>query len=414
MADIKWSAFSSAGTIASGDETVGLSGGANVRFTADAFATPALGTPTSCILTNATGLPISTGVSGLGAGVATFLATPSSANLATAVTDETGSGALVFGTSPSLVTPLLGTPTSGVLTNCTGLPMTSGVTGVLPVANGGTNLSSTTANQILYSSSANTITGLATGNSGLLVTSAAGVPSIGNAILADITVNTIPFGLGTAGVSSNMFIGTSGNASATGGPNYAFASSSTFSVLTSGNGNVAIGFGTLTDVTSGINNLCAGSNTGGGIVSSNGSTLVGTNCNPNGTGDSNSMFGNASGFGFTTASSNSGVGHSTGRSVASGAVNVTSGNNNSWFGINASSNSSSASGTLALGRDSVSTASTGVTSGDDGPGVSIGSASYPVGFRGDGTIYPSAGSISGYALVKWNGVQYKVALYALT
>ena len=44
----------------------------------------ALGTPASATLTNATGLPISTGVSGLGTGVATFLGTPSSANLASA------------------------------------------------------------------------------------------------------------------------------------------------------------------------------------------------------------------------------------------------------------------------------------------------------------------------------------------
>ena len=65
----------------------------------------ALGTPASATLTNATGLPISTGVSGLGTGVATFLATPSSANLATAITDETGSGALVFGTSPTIASP---------------------------------------------------------------------------------------------------------------------------------------------------------------------------------------------------------------------------------------------------------------------------------------------------------------------
>lgn len=47
-------------------------------------------------------VPVSTGVTGLGTGVATFLATPSSANLASAVTDETGSGALVFGTSPTI------------------------------------------------------------------------------------------------------------------------------------------------------------------------------------------------------------------------------------------------------------------------------------------------------------------------
>lgn len=74
-------------------------------FTSPTFVTPALGTPASGILTNATGLPIATGVSGLATGVATFLATPSSANLRTAVTDETGSGALVFGTSPAITTP---------------------------------------------------------------------------------------------------------------------------------------------------------------------------------------------------------------------------------------------------------------------------------------------------------------------
>jgi len=73
-----------------------------------------------------------TGITSLGAGVADFLGTPSSANLITAVTDETGTGALVFATSPTLVTPALGTPASGTLTNATGLPP-AGVVGTAAI-----------------------------------------------------------------------------------------------------------------------------------------------------------------------------------------------------------------------------------------------------------------------------------------
>lgn len=151
MTDIAISALPVATAGAGTDVLPIVQGGAtkqltNTRlFTNSTLVTPILGTPQSGVLTNCTGLPLASGISGLGASVATFLATPSSTNLAAAVTGETGTGALVFGTAPTLVTPalgtvasgvisactstsmvmvtpVLGTPTSGVLTNCTGSP----------------------------------------------------------------------------------------------------------------------------------------------------------------------------------------------------------------------------------------------------------------------------------------------------
>ena len=88
----------------------------NKTLTSPILTTPALGTPASGVLTSATGLPISTGVAGLGTGVATFLATPTTANLLAAVTGETGTGAVVFGTSPTIATPTITTPTVTGLT----------------------------------------------------------------------------------------------------------------------------------------------------------------------------------------------------------------------------------------------------------------------------------------------------------
>ena len=92
-------------------------------------------TSTSLTPTNALGTAYGgTGLTSLGTGVATWLGTPSSANLAAAVTDETGSGSLVFATSPSLTTPNIGAATA---TSVNGLTISSS-TGTLTVTNGKT------------------------------------------------------------------------------------------------------------------------------------------------------------------------------------------------------------------------------------------------------------------------------------
>ena len=106
----------------------------------------ALGTPASGVATNLTGLPLTTGVTGtlpvanggtgvtsLGTGVATWLVTPSSANLRGALTDETGTGLAYFQGGD------IGTPSAGVLTNATGLPPSTGLSAAVPVSKGGTN-----------------------------------------------------------------------------------------------------------------------------------------------------------------------------------------------------------------------------------------------------------------------------------
>lgn len=191
-------AINAGGTAQEAITTTGT--GSGVRATSPTLVTPALGTPASGTLTNCTGLPVA-GTTGYGTGVATWLATPSSANLAAAVTGETGSGGLVFATSPTLVTPALGTPTSGVLTNCTFPTLNQNTSGTaaglsvtLAVGSGGTGATSLAGAGILVSGGA-----LGTPSSGTLTNCS--FPTLNqntSGTAANITAYTINQSVGTA------------------------------------------------------------------------------------------------------------------------------------------------------------------------------------------------------------------------
>jgi hypothetical protein len=125
------------------------------------------------------------------------------ANGGTGTTTSTGSGNLVLATSPTLITPNLGTPSTLILTSATGLPLTTGVTGILPVSNGGTGLATLTAHNVLL--------GEGTSNVAFAAPGSANTALVSNGATSDPTFQAIINSI-TGTVNQVLVNGTSGSA----------------------------------------------------------------------------------------------------------------------------------------------------------------------------------------------------------
>ncbi len=204
--------------------------------------------------------------------------------------------------------------------------------------------------------------------------------------------------------------------------------------LTTGASNTTLGARTMTNGTaSRASNIMIGADTGdfgvgnfnvgiGASISSTttarqhgaNNTYVGAGSGSNSTSDSNVGIGYSAMCDGTGGAStkNTSVGALTMNAGATGAVALTTASGNTILGYRAGVSAADCVDAIAIGQDAVATKATGSTSGTFGPGLSIGSAAKPVGFRGDGTVIPCSSGAAGFLKAKINGTQYYIPLVA--
>jgi len=281
--------------------------------------------------TGGTDIVVSTGdsvqVTDLTASVAVF--TDASKNLVSNAI--TGTGNVVMSTSPTLVTPALGTPASGVVTN---------LTGTASININGTVGASTPSTGAFTTLSASGTSTLAAVNSGALAVTGA-ISSTTDATLSGVRV-----GKGAGAVASNTAVGSGAlNANTTGGTNAAYGVNALYSNITGG-ANAAYGVNALYSNTTGGNNTASGT-----------SALF-----SNTTGSSNTATGPSALGGNTTGSNNTASG-------VNALYSNTTGNNNTASGFSALSSNTTGNNNTASGHTALNSNTTGINNTASGQGA---------------------------------------------